>query len=258
MATVTQLYRYPIKGLSAEALQQVFLRAHQTIPLDRQFALAHETTLFDPNEPCHLPKTDFLMLMKNEKLAALRTEYDDGTGILSIYAYDNQGDERVLCAVSLYDKVGVSRIESFFTDYLAGEVRGQVKLVRAEGHSFSDVAARVLSCINVATVQALETVMKTPIDPLRFRGNVQLTNLPAWEELSWPTGQLIRMGTATGRVLKPIPRCAATNVNPLTAKRDLKIPQTLLSQWGHVNLGVYVEVIADGELAVGDEWNILE
>lgn len=260
MPTVTQLYRYPIKGLTAEALQQIFLQAGQSIPLDRHFALAHGTTQFDPAHPQHLPKTEFLMLMKNEKLAALRTEYDDGTGILSVYHYDEQGDEVVACAASLHDDKGIARIERFFAEYLGDEVRGELKLMTAPNepsHMFSDVAEKTLSCINLASVNALEQVIGSPVDPLRFRGNVYFDQLPEWEELQWATGQLLQLGTAVVRVLKPIKRCAATNVNPLTAKRDLKIPQTLVNTWGHPNMGVYVEAVEDGEVSVGDGFRLV-
>lgn len=252
MPTVTHLYRYPVKGLTAEALQQVFLQPGQAIPLDRAFAIAQGDSAFNPAQPQHVAKTHFLMLMKNEKLAALRTEYDDGTGILSIYRYDDQGDEIVVCAASLHDNKGINRIERFFAEYLGDEVRGEPKLVRADNHMFSDVAEKVLSCINLETVQALETEIGSPIDPLRFRGNVYFSGVPAWAELEWAAGQVLTLGSTTVKVLKPIQRCAATNVNPLTAKRDLKIPQTLMQKWGHANLGVYVQVVDAGEVSVGD------
>ena len=38
----------------------------------------------------------------------------------------------------------------------------------------------------------------------------------------------------------------------MTAARDLPIPKTLLQTFGHADCGLYAEVIADGEIAVGD------
>ena len=77
-------------------------------------------------------------------------------------------------------------------------------------------------------------------------------DLPAWEELSWEQGAHLQIGKATVQVIKPIQRCAATNVNPLTAKRDLKIPQTLQKTYQHNHMGVYVEVVGAGEFGIGD------
>jgi len=47
-------------------------------------------------------------------------------------------------------------------------------------------------------------------------------------------------------------RCAATNVDPETAARDLEIPPTLSRHLGHMDCGIYAEVIEGGEIGVGD------
>ncbi len=60
--TVAQICRYPVKGLNAERLARVALSPGEGLPHDRRFALAHGSTVFDP-------KTHFLMLMRDEKLA---------------------------------------------------------------------------------------------------------------------------------------------------------------------------------------------
>jgi len=246
MPMITSLYRYPVKGLSPEALRRVSLQAGETVPLDRVFAIAHGTTEFSAEMPQHLPKTNFLMLMKNERLAALRTVYDDSTGILHVYQ-----NETEVAWGDLQNLEGVRKIENFFADYLREESRGMPKLVQAPGHTFSDVNAKVLSCINLATVRELEKVVEKAVDPLRFRANVYFDGVPPWVELEW-VGKELRMGTARGRVLKAIERCAATEVNPSTAVRDLPIPQMLLNTYGHRHLGIYVQIIMDGEIAVHD------
>ena len=53
-------------------------------------------------------------------------------------------------------------------------------------------------------------------------------------------------------MVKRITRCAATNVDPDTAARDLEIPQALMRRLGHNECGIYAEVVAGGEIAVGD------
>ena len=54
------------------------------------------------------------------------------------------------------------------------------------------------------------------------------------------------------KVIKRIVRCAATNVDPATAARDMNIPHTLMRELGHADLGVYAEVLDGGEIATGD------
>jgi len=76
MATLKSIYRYPVKGLSPERLDDVRLEVGQTLPADRKYAIENGPSGFDPAAPGYLPKNRFLMLMRNERLAALRTEFD--------------------------------------------------------------------------------------------------------------------------------------------------------------------------------------
>jgi uncharacterized protein len=132
-------------------------------------------------------------------------------------------------------------------------LRGAPKVLHAPGFSFSDVARKVVSIINLASVAAVEGVVGGPVDPLRFRGNVYVSGWPAWREFDL-VGQEITVGArARLRVIKRIVRCAATNVDPDTGIRDLSIPDTLMRSFGHADCGVYAEVIEAGEVAVGDE-----
>ena len=63
MATVTAIYRYPVKGLSAEKMNRVALIPGECLPHDRRFAIALGSTHFDPQCPEWLSKTNFIMLM---------------------------------------------------------------------------------------------------------------------------------------------------------------------------------------------------
>ncbi|MBM3346199.1 MAG: MOSC domain-containing protein, partial [Betaproteobacteria bacterium] len=73
--SVNAIHRYPIKGLSAEPLERVTLATGRCLPHDRRFALARASTVIDPVRPEWLPKTHFFMLMRDERLAELRTRF---------------------------------------------------------------------------------------------------------------------------------------------------------------------------------------
>jgi hypothetical protein len=51
MATITAIYRYPVKGLSAEKMNRVALIPGECLPHDRRFAIALGSTHFDPQCP---------------------------------------------------------------------------------------------------------------------------------------------------------------------------------------------------------------
>src|SRR5690348_6378222 len=227
-ATVTAIYRYPVKGLSAEQLDRVGLTPGECLPHDRRFAIALGSTTFDPQRPEWLPKTRFAMLMRDEKLARLQTCFDADSGTLSI----SENGARVLRAI-ITKRQGRRLAEDFFADFLGDAGKGRVGILAAPGHAFADARRRpnattgkYVSLINRASIAALEAALGVPVDPLRFRANVYFDGTPAWSELGWISDE-ITLGTARLRVLSPITRCAATGVNPTTAQRDLDIVAAL-------------------------------
>jgi MOSC domain-containing protein len=245
-ARIHAIYRYPVKGLTPEPLPRTRLDIGATVPADRMYAIENGPSAFDPAAPRHQPKTRYLMLMKNERLARLRTRYDDASHTLIIVS-----EGREAARGDLGTPEGRSAIEQFFADYCADELRGPPRILHAAGHSFSDVARKVVSIINLASVAALETVIGAAVDPLRFRGNVYVTGWPAWHEFDL-LGQDIEIAGARLKIVKRIVRCAATNVDPQTGIRDFAIPDALMKNFGHADCGVYGEVVADGEIAKGD------
>ena len=121
-------------------------------------------------------------------------------------------------------------------------------MLHAPGHSFSDVAAKVVSIINLASVADLENYVGAPVDPLRFRANLYVTRLAGLARARHGRPQArSRIGNGVAvKIVKRIVRCAATNVDPVTGARDLEIPNTLMKTFGHADCGVYAEVVTRG------------
>src|SRR6201998_4846678 len=84
MPTIASIYRYPVKGLGPDRLQSAELSPGRTIAGDRLYAIENGPSGFDPAHPAYLPKNRFLMLMRNERLAALRAAFDQATHTLAI------------------------------------------------------------------------------------------------------------------------------------------------------------------------------
>jgi uncharacterized protein YcbX len=247
-AKLQAIYRYPVKGLSAEPLQRAELAVGGTVAGDRIYAVENGPSGFDPAAPRYVPKQRYLMLQRNERLAMLRTRLDQASHTLVIEA---EGREAV--RGDLRTPAGRAAIERFLADFCADELRGPPKVLHAPGFSFSDVARKVLSIINLGSVAAVETAVGAPVHPLRFRGNLYVSGWPAWREFDL-VGREIAIGSgARLKIVKRIVRCAATNVDPDTGIRDLSIPGTLMRSFGHADCGVYGEVLKAGEIAVGDQ-----
>jgi uncharacterized protein YcbX len=243
---IAQIYRYPVKGLSPERLARAVLSAGEGIAGDRRFAIAHGSTQFDPAAPSWMPKHNFLMLAKNERLAKLATRFDDATSVLTI-----ERDGRAVVRADISSQTGRMLVEQFFAAFMGNETRGNPKLVEAPGHMFSDTAKKVVSLIGLASLADFERVARAPVDPLRFRANVYFAGARAWQEFDW-IGRELTAGGARLKVTGRIDRCPATSVNPATATRDMNVPRLLQDGYRHIDCGVYAEVIGAGDIAEGD------
>jgi uncharacterized protein len=245
-AEIAGLYRYPVKGLSPEPLREVALSIGQTFPADRRYAIENGPSAFDPAAPAWLPKTHYLMLMRNERLAGYQTLFDDRTDVLTIRKHR----EPVACG-DLESAEGRRMIEEFFVTHFADGLKGPPKLLSGGGHSFSDVARKVVSIINLESLAAIETMVGAPVHPLRFRANLYVRGWPAWHDLDLVDATLA-IGKVRLKVVKTITRCAAVNVDPDTARRDLEIPAALMRRLGRNECGIYAEVIGAGDIGIGD------
>jgi uncharacterized protein YcbX len=245
-ARVEALYRYPVKGLSPEPMTTVSLAVGDTFPNDRIWAIENGSGRFDPDNPRWVPKINFLMLMRDERLAALETHLGDDGSTLTV-----KRDGRQVARGDLSTPIGRQLVEQFLAAYMKGSLRGAPKIVSAPGHSFSDMPARCIHIVNLASVRELERAVGKPVAPLRFRANVFIDGVPAWEELKW-LDRTLTVGTARLSVFHRTQRCDATNVDPATGARDMAIPAVLQRTLGHTDFGIYAKVAADGSLAVGD------
>ena len=245
-ATISSVYRYPVKGLSPEQLSRAALAPGQTLAADRRYAIENGPSGFDPAEPKWLSKPHFLMLQRDEWLVPLRTHFDDASHVLTI-----RQDGAVAAQGDLETSEGRAAIEQFFAGRYAGEIKGPPKILTSPGHSFSDVARKVVSIINLASLRAIESMVDHPVHPLRFRANLYVEGWPAWHEFDL-LDRTLAVGETRLKVVKRIVRCAAVNVDPDTGARDLSIPHTLLRRLGHADCGIYAEVIAGGLIGTGD------
>ena len=245
MSEIVAIYRYPVKGLSPDPLASVRVAAGETLPFDRAWAIENGPSAFDPAAPKHLPKIAFLMLMRNERLAGLHTSFDEAARSLTVRL-----GEKIIATGCLETEEGRSALAAFFDAYAAGELRGRARIVCAPGHAFTDTATKCLSLINLETVRDIERTLGVSVHPLRFRGNIYVEGLPAWAEFDW-LGRTITAGNTIFEPFARIDRCAATNVNPETAKRDLTLPRSLLLAYGHPDCGIYLRVTQGGEFSTG-------
>jgi uncharacterized protein YcbX len=252
---IEYLYRYPVKGLTAEALESAEVEPGGCIPWDRAFALAQGDSGFDAAAPIWLQKANFMCHARNAKIAALASVFEPRDGTLTIRAPDGS-----FVSANALSLSGRAKITAFLTDFLGDEARsapqGSPVFQHVPGHSFCDQREKVVSLINMASLHDYEAKAGSRRHRRRFRANVWFSGAPPWSERGW-LGQQIQLGGAVLRITKGIVRCPATEVNPETAERDVDPVAELRGFYGHTELGVHAKVIEGGRFALGDSIEVL-
>ncbi|MGH6919985.1 MAG: MOSC domain-containing protein, partial [Geminicoccaceae bacterium] len=201
--------------------------------------------VFDPARPVWLAKRHFLMLMRDERLAELEAVYDPGGRLRIAHA------GRQVVDADTGSEAGREAIGRFFETFMANNLSGRPRLVRARGHMFTDNPTPYVSLINLATVREIARQLgRDALDPLRFRANLYIDGLDPWAELGW-VGQELVAGEVRFACAERIDRCAATNVDPASGARDLNIPLALRQAYGHIDCGVLLGAVRGGRLEIG-------
>ena len=243
---IERLVRYPIKGLGPDEVAAISVAAGGPMPFDREYAIAHAVTDFDPAAPAYLQKHHFLMLMRNPLLAVLRTSFDETRRHVQVAFPD---DTELACR--LEDERDRRKLADALGDYLGAECRGGTpNIVSAANHRFFDVPQDYLSLINLASVADLGRSAGAGLDPIRFRANVYVSGLPAWAETGLVGRELV-CGDVRLRAAAAIQRCAATSVNPQSGAVDVNVPVALRKGFDTLDMGLYLEVLKGGRLELG-------
>jgi uncharacterized protein YcbX len=254
--SIVSLNRYPIKGLSAEPMHTVTLRAGEGIPGDRLFGFARYNSGFDAQNPQPLPKDRFVVLLNEAALAGVKTSFDIETQFLEIQA---SGKTHSFSMQAPEERMNAARFLSSEIDLKDPE---PPNFVSSAPHRFTDVSVvspkmmNAISVLNLASAEKLGEQLNAEIHPARFRANIEIDGLPPFSELD-AVGSVLRFGDVELKILSRTKRCAATEVNPDTAERDLKIPYLIRKLMGHMDMGVYVEVAKGGKLSVGQTGQVL-
>ncbi|MDP2258386.1 MAG: MOSC domain-containing protein [Caulobacter sp.] len=246
-ATVSALYRHPVKGFTPERLASADLAVGENFPCDRLYAVEVGPSGFDAASPAWVSKMKFAVLARIAEVAKARTAFNEAAGVFSARA-DGLPDINA----DLTSEAGREALAAWLTALLGDEADAPLKVIAAPGTwRFMDHPLGHVSIINMASVRDLEHRIGKPLDPLRFRGNLYVEGWEPWVENQW-TGRTLKVGGAMTTVFKPIVRCAATHVDPTTAERDIDVVKALFDHYGHTLCGLYVQVTAAGRVAEGD------
>ena len=241
-ATVTEIWRHPIKSHGRESLASVMVQAGDALPFDRMWAVAHDRSTADGSKWASCGH--FCRVAKLPNLMAIRARLDETSGRITLSHPD--ADD-----LTFDPETESADFIAWVKHLVPAEALQPARLVKAHSQAFTDSDFPSVTLCNHASHRAVEQRVGKPLSHLRWRGNIWIDGLAPWEEFDWDDRE-IRIGEVIVRVRERTDRCKSTHSNPETGLRDADI-LTALESWGHQDFSVRAEVIRGGEIKTGDE-----
>ncbi len=244
---VAHIWRHPIKSHGREALSAVHLTEAQTMPWDRAWAVIHEAAKTDGRDwaPC----ANFSRVAKAPALQAITAELDEVREVVTLH-HPERPD------ISFGPNDEPDSFLQWVEPLMPAERAQSAGIIRVPGRGMTDSDFPSISLNNIASNQAVEAALSTPLALERWRGNIWLDGLEPWVEFEW-IGKTIRIGDCEMNVRERITRCLATTANPETGSRDADTLGALKNGWGHTDFGVYALVTKSGHMQTGDTIEVL-
>jgi len=248
---VAEIWRHPIKAHGREQVDEVTLSVGKCLPWDRRWAVAHEASCFDADNPRWQPCREFSIGAKSPRLQAISARVDPGYRNLTLSHPDRQD-----LTFDPDDPDGAGAFIQWVMPISNGNRMLPARLVRAPDQGMTDTDFASVSLINLTSHRAIEAQLGQEISPLRWRGNLLMDGLEPWAEMDW-IGKTLCIGTAELEVREQITRCMATTANTKTGERDADTLGALKAGWGHQECGVYAVVTKSGAMRQGDEIKVI-
>jgi MOSC domain-containing protein len=261
MPYVVALYRYPVKGFTPQECRRLTVLDEGRIAGDRVLGIRFADT--EASDDAWSRKTGMLALVNTPGLARLHVRFEEKSFRLHISL------ETAVMVDEVLNPDGRKRIAARLADYvlklqenpLSGHPERLPLRVIGDGFvpRYHDDESGRVTLHGRGSLQALAAALGTEVSEQRFRSNIAVDGLDAWEEQSW-VGRQIRVGAVEFDVVKPKTRCLATHANPNTGQRDLPILTTLTHKIGQENPTFAVALRptrAGGQIHVGDQVTLL-
>ena len=106
--------------------------------------------------------------------------------------------------------------------------------------------------MNIKSIEDFQNKINQKIEIQRFRGNIYIDGIDAWEEQNW-IGKIIKINDVSFKVEKNIPRCVAINLKPNSDDRSLNLLQSLKKNYNNFDMGIYLTALSDGKVNTAEK-----
>lgn len=252
---ISACYTYPVKGMTAHAVDSLQLAPGQSVLGDRAFVFAFGNADVI-GEHGWVSKRQSVTLLNTPYLALVEAGWDPDQRVLSV----SLGEQSKSAQVD--DPAARVEIAEWFTDLvlglpqnpLSGRPEREPLRLLGDGESrFTDRGPTQISLGASSSLADLSNHAGVDVDFRRFRLNFEVDEIDAWGELDWVGKQLTVGPDVVIDVTAPIQRCNAINASPVGEGRDVELMQVLQRAYGHLDFGIEANVLEGGNISVGDE-----
>ena len=259
--TISSINYCPVKSISFQTIDKCEIKKNIGIVGDRIFAFTkyldlNNARLFEKSPEERKGKWNKVLTLKNSpvlnkynflyKEDSLTLTFKDKE-ILTIDI--NELSERQLLSNKIIE--------------LESSLKEPIVLMKNEELPFFDTSisnkvdfVNSVSLINIQSVDDFQKKINEKVEISRFRGNICIDGIKPWKEREW-IGKTIKINNISFKVEKNIPRCVAINLKPTTDDNSLNLLQSLKKNYNHFEMGIYLTVLDDGEINLGDKVKII-
>jgi uncharacterized protein len=247
---VSSIHFSPIKSLSFQSINTAIIKKDIGFEEDRIFAFSRAIDMslaktIEKN-PSERELIHFLTLKNSPVLNKYDFKFENG--MISISKNNIE-----ISTHPIEDKEAISKEIS----KLEPNLPGPIFFLKNELFPFYDTTnsssvSNTISLINLNSIKDFNQKINKEIEFVRFRGNIYIKGLDAFEERNW-INKTIKINEAEFKVLKNIPRCSATNLKVNSDQADINLPNELKKVYGHMDMGIYLYPLNNGKISVNDE-----
>ena len=247
---VSSIHFSPIKSLSFQSINTAIIKKDVGFEEDRIFAFSRaiDMALAKPIEkdPSERELIHFLTLKNTPELNKYDFKFENK--MICIFK-----DNLEISTYPIEDKEAISKEIS----KLEPDLPGPIYFLKNELFPFYDTTnsssvSNTISLINLNSIKNFNQKINKEIEFQRFRGNIYIKDLEAFEERNW-INKTIKINEAEFKVLKHIPRCSATNLKVNSDQADINLPNELKKVYGHMDMGIYLYPLNNSKISVNDE-----
>ena len=255
-ATISSINYCPVKSISFQSVDECEIKKNIGITGDRIFAFTKgldldQAKLIEKSPEDRKGKWNKILTLKNSPVL---NKYN--------FLYENEKltlttNEKKILTIDV-NKTNERQLLSEKIIELESSLKKPIFLIKNEECPFFDttISSKVsfvnsVSLLNINSINDFQKKIGKEIEIPRFRGNICMDGIKAWEEREW-IGKIIKINNVSFKVEKNIPRCVAINLKPKTDDNSLNLLQSLKKTYNHFDMGIYLTALDDGSISLGN------